>query len=201
MFIINQKKNEVLEKTNKTEKDDENNKLIQDKISQLNKINERINYLIKRYEEQSFYLNYIHYKGSFLYIQEIYDKYSYDFKNSYRITRFQFRENLYRNTFFEWIGNNLQKYNYIINSQSTSFVFSKQDKIEETDIVFSDVENSLFNPKIVNKYCSEELNRFLFERYDEDDEEDKNKDKNKNNKIEKEKEQFLDDLLIIIPKK
>ena len=198
---IEQKKNEILDKTNKTEKDDENNKLIQDKISQLTKINERINYLIKRYEEQSFYLNFIHYKGSYLYIQEIYDKYSYDFKNSYRITRFQFRENLYRNTFFEWIGNNLQKYNYIIKSHSTSFVFSKQDKIEEIDIVFSDVENSLFNPEIVNKYCSEELNRFLFERYDEDDEEDENKYKNKNNKIEKEKEQFLDDLLIIIPKK
>ena len=90
---IEQKKNEDLDKTNKTEKDDENNKLIQDKISQLTKINERINYLIKRYEEQSFYLNFIHYKGSYLYIQEIYDKYSYDFKNSYRITRFQFREN------------------------------------------------------------------------------------------------------------
>ena len=54
--------------------------------------------------------------------------------------------------------------------------------------MLSDIKNSLFNPNFPNKFCSEELYQFLFKSYD-------NKCDKKN------KEKFLDDLLLLIPKK
>ena len=131
-----------------------------------------INKFIERYENQSYYLNYIDEEGSYLYIQERYNYY-FPYKNiaSHPTNREKFREILFENKQFFWINkNNFDIIN--INDGDIKNCFSeKKNNNEEYKIIFSDKNNNLFS-NIKNKYCSEELYRFLFKGYNENMKED-----------------------------
>ena len=160
-------------------------------IEKLDRVNERIKEFIDRYENESYYLNFIHEEGSFLLIQKLYEKHFYN--NLYNITisyptnKQKFRKNLFKNKTFYWDSKN-EVLNINIENIDESLIFSKKNKDEKCNICLSDIKNSLFNPNFPNKFCSEELYQFLFKSYD-------NKCDKKN------KEKFLDDLLLLIPKK
>ena len=139
-------------------------------VEELTNVNKIINKFIKRYESQSYYLNYIDEEGSYLYIQEKYNYYFPNEKIAYHPTdREKFREILFEKKQFFWI---YEKYFDIININDieTKNCFSEKINNKELKIRFSNINNNLFS-NIKNKYCSEELYRFLFKGYNENIEE------------------------------
>ena len=157
----------------------------------MDRVNKRIKDFIDRYENESYYLNFIYQEGSYLLIQKLYEKYFKDYLNniiiSYSTNKEKCRKILFESKTFSWVSKN-EILNIIIENNDESLCFSKKNKDEKCNICLSNIKNSLFNPNFPNIFCSEELNQFLFKKYDD-----------KDNKINKEK--FLDDFFLLIPKK